>query len=81
MQRLLLCRWLFACVTLHVPRIQFVSSLFPTYHTCFPHPDAPHTQGWPSLVFMVYQRADIADKDSFVSYGLCALPQVKYGWV
>ncbi|GAX75246.1 hypothetical protein CEUSTIGMA_g2691.t1 [Chlamydomonas eustigma] len=32
-------------------------------------------QGWPSFVFMVYSRDDMVDKDSFLAYGLCALPQ------
>jgi hypothetical protein len=32
-------------------------------------------QGWPSFVFMVYSRNDVVDKDSFLAYGLCALPQ------
>ena len=32
-------------------------------------------RSWPSLVFMVYRRNDLADKDAFLAYGQCALPQ------
>ncbi len=37
-------------------------------------PCVPPVQGWPSLLFMVFHRDEVAEKDCFVSYGICGLP-------